>query len=233
MCATTSTASCRMTRTLRQRQRVDLLQQRADAGRVHFDAEEVVLRMRLRDRRRGLAHAEADLEDDGRARVRRPARSRAARARTRCRSAAATRSSARVCAGDIRPWRSTKLRTGRTGGAAAESASAVTRAASERFHSVSASVRSCVRGFASPAACTGSSASRASFHVAVTSDHARGRRETRLLAHAVARDAPHGDLVVAALAQKSATATRCRSGASDRLRGQRRELRRVARCSTA
>ena len=40
----------------------DLLEQRADAGRVHFDADEVGAGQRLRDRRGRVAHAEADLE---------------------------------------------------------------------------------------------------------------------------------------------------------------------------
>jgi hypothetical protein len=41
----------------------DQLAQAADAGRVHFDAEIVVLGMRGGDRRRGLAHAEADFQN--------------------------------------------------------------------------------------------------------------------------------------------------------------------------
>ena len=40
----------------------DALQQRADAGLVHLDADEVVLRQRGGDRRGRIAHAEADLE---------------------------------------------------------------------------------------------------------------------------------------------------------------------------
>jgi len=41
----------------------DLLQQTADAGGVHLDAEVIVLRMRGSDERGGLAHAEADFQD--------------------------------------------------------------------------------------------------------------------------------------------------------------------------
>ncbi len=46
---------------------LDALEQRADAGGEHLDAEEVDVRPRLRDRRGGLAHAEADLEHGRRA----------------------------------------------------------------------------------------------------------------------------------------------------------------------
>ena len=63
MCSTTSTASCWMMRRLVRCVRLDLLQQAAHAGGVHFDAQVVVLGVRLRDRGGGLAHAEADLED--------------------------------------------------------------------------------------------------------------------------------------------------------------------------
>ena len=67
--------------------------------------------------RGGLAHAAADLEHPRRGAAEHRGRNRAAAARTEGRSAAAASSSARCCAGDIRPWRSTKLRTGRRGGA--------------------------------------------------------------------------------------------------------------------
>jgi len=43
---------------------VDLAQERADAGRVDFDADEIGLRQGLRDGRGGIAHAEADLEHE-------------------------------------------------------------------------------------------------------------------------------------------------------------------------
>jgi hypothetical protein len=45
---------------------IDALQQRADAGLVDFDAEEVFVRPCRGDRRRRLAHAEADLDDERR-----------------------------------------------------------------------------------------------------------------------------------------------------------------------
>ena len=45
----------------------DLLAQAADARRMDFDAEVIVVGMRLRDLRGGLAHAEADFEDFRRA----------------------------------------------------------------------------------------------------------------------------------------------------------------------
>jgi hypothetical protein len=44
----------------------DVLQQGADAGRMHFDAEKVELRRRRGDRRGGAAHAEADFKDERR-----------------------------------------------------------------------------------------------------------------------------------------------------------------------
>ena len=40
----------------------DLAQQGADAGLMHFDADEVQVGPRRRDLRRGLAHAKADFE---------------------------------------------------------------------------------------------------------------------------------------------------------------------------
>src|SRR5437899_25024 len=40
----------------------DFLEQRTDTGRMHLDAEEVMLRLRGGDVRRCLAHAETDLE---------------------------------------------------------------------------------------------------------------------------------------------------------------------------
>lgn len=41
-------------------------QQAAHARRVHFDADEILVRHRLRDVRRRVAHAEADLQDQRR-----------------------------------------------------------------------------------------------------------------------------------------------------------------------
>ncbi len=53
-------------RTLSQAECIDLLRERADAGREHLDAEEVHFGMRLGDLRRRLAHAETDFEHGGR-----------------------------------------------------------------------------------------------------------------------------------------------------------------------
>jgi len=45
----------------------DLLEQAAHTGRMHFDADEILLRHALGDVRGGVAHAEADFKDDRRA----------------------------------------------------------------------------------------------------------------------------------------------------------------------
>ena len=91
ICSSTSTASCRMRRRLVSPSCVDLLQQAADAGAVHFDGDEVGLRIRLRDRRGGLAHAGADLEHHGRGAAEKRCGNPGAARRRQCRSAATVR----------------------------------------------------------------------------------------------------------------------------------------------
>ena len=51
---------------IRQRLFADQLQQAADAGRVHFHADEILLRHGLGDMRRRRTHAKTDFQDDGR-----------------------------------------------------------------------------------------------------------------------------------------------------------------------
>ena len=66
MWSSTSTASCAQMRMLAELLLADALEQRADAGLVHFAAQEVDLGHQRGDVRRGLAHAEADLQHGGR-----------------------------------------------------------------------------------------------------------------------------------------------------------------------
>ncbi len=91
----------------------DALQQAAHARRVHLDADEVDVRHRGARSARSSRPSRSRSRAPAAPRGRRPGRSRSAAARTAGRSAAAASSSARCCAGDIRPWRSTKLRIGR------------------------------------------------------------------------------------------------------------------------
>ena len=190
------------TRTLASAALVDALQQRADAGRVHLDAEEIDVGLRLRRSprssrpcrsrsraRRGARAAEDAVEVERRGRER------------RCRSAAAASSSARCCAGDIRPWRSTKLRIGRarrraSGASSASVIGALTRGASAASRRRRACARACAAS-PSPAGVYSTTSVSASFHAASRRSSV-GRLPRELLAHAVARDAPDGELVVAA-----------------------------------
>ena len=91
MCSSTSTASCWTMRILREAVLVDLLEQAAHAGRMHFEREIVVLGMRRGDRRGGLAHAETDLQDARRAPAENRLEIERCRDVRRCRSAAAAR----------------------------------------------------------------------------------------------------------------------------------------------
>ena len=81
----------------------DALQQAADARTMHFDPEEIVAADAPRDRGCGFAHAEADLENRGRAPREKPRRSRALDGVEGNPERGKSSSSARCCAGDMRP----------------------------------------------------------------------------------------------------------------------------------
>ena len=205
MSRTTSTASCRTTRTFARPAAVDAVEQRADAGAVHLD--------RRGNRVSGCAAAMAAVvspmpqpisSTTGADRGRTPRRSRAAPRDTACRSAAASSSSARCCAGDKRPWRSTKLRIARCARVAAsacpcEAAPSTRRRASagRRASRSSAAARRCPARWYSIARRSASCPRRGDVApAAVGAQHA-------ILAHVIARHAPQRDLVVAAATRRS------------------------------
>ncbi len=131
-------------------------------------------------------------------------RSRAARLRKGCRSAAADCRRARCCAGDMRPCRSTKLRTGRRGrGVASAGRSALTVA---QCGATSPAPRACVRAGSASAAPAGvywTTRVSASFHDAVESVHVSAGFHEYSLRTPSRVTAPHRELVDAALARRS------------------------------
>ena len=132
-------------------------------------------------------------------------RSRASPARTATPKRGSSSSSARACAGDMRPWRSTKLRIGRGARSAARFASAVTaHAHQERCHSRSVSRRSMVCGLSLPAGVN----SIVSVSPLLPADGDVRPRRGGLASDASLRRpsrviAPHGDLVRAAARGRS------------------------------
>ena len=211
---------------------VELLQQAADARRVHLDAEEIVVRPRLRDRRRRLAHAEADLEHARRAAAEHAIEVERRRARTAMPRRGQQRRRARAAARATCGPAQHEAAHGPVMGAARPASVTVHGASRERPVGRPASLR-VERAQALPSRrrrCTRSRASR-------RPSTSRPRRSTARPAATRAPCARRRGVTrhtatsfVHRRSQKSAVTRRCRSGESFGSAG-RLDLRPVVRCS--